>query len=130
MGKINHLSSKKKILLTIGKLENKRKLFPFIKKIYDSDVVLYATEKTHKFLKKHGVETMLVYKISQEGKPNLGDLLEKKIFDVIVNIPSRDGVEELTDGKLIRRAAVESGTTLITDLEVAAEFLNRFSARS
>lgn len=123
-------SSKKKMLLSIGKLENKRKLLPFIKKIYDSNAALYATEKTHKFLKKHNLETMLVYKISQEGKPNLGDLLEKNIFDVIVNIPSRDGVEELTDGKLIRRAAVESGTTLITDLEVAAEFLNRFSTRS
>lgn len=128
-GRFYLFSSKKKILLTIGRLENKRKLLPFIKKIYGSNVSLYATKKTHRFLKKNNLETMMIYKISQRGKPNLVDLLEKKIFDVIINIPSRRGMDELTDGKLIRRAAIESGTTLITDLEVAAEFLNKFLAR-
>lgn len=128
-GKIYLFSSKRKILLTIGRSENKRKLLPFIKKVYGKKVALYATKKTHFFLKKKGIETMMVYKISQQGKPNLGDLLEQNIFDVIINIPSRDGTEELTDGKLIRKAAIESGTTLITDMEVATEFLNKFSQR-
>lgn len=122
-------ASKKAILLSIGRTENKRKLLPFIKQIYNKNTTLYATEKTHKFLEENEIATALVYKISQEGKPNLIDLLNKNIFDVIINIPTRDGTIELTDGKLIRKAAIESGALLITDMEVAVEFLSKFSQR-
>lgn len=119
---------KNHILLTIGKATNKRKLLPFIKKAYQPDrVVFYATQKTHRFLKAHQVESTLVYKISQDGQPNLVDLLNNNIFQVIINIPSRNKLEELTDGKIIRKAAIEQGITLITDMEVASEFLNHVS---
>lgn len=125
-GKIYLFSSRKKILLSIGGSGNKRKLLPAIKNLYGSEIVFFATSKTHKFLGESGVEATIVYKISQKGTPNLVDMLKQNIFDVIINIPSRDGVVELTDGKLIRKTAIERGITLITDMEVAAEFLAKF----
>lgn len=124
---------KKVGLLSIGRIINKRRLLPFIKKIYQNGFVFYATEKTHQFLKKHGIETTLVHKISQfEKKPNLVDLLRENFFDLIINIPTRRNKRnnrEFTDGQLIRRAAIETGTTLITETEVAQELFERLYQR-
>ena len=80
------------------------------------------TLKTHQFLLEQGVKTALVYKISEVGqKPNIGDLMAKSLFDIVINIPQQAGgrKDELTDGKLIRRTAAEAGISLITDLSMA-----------
>ena len=118
-------SHKKNILVTVGKTEDKKYLLPHIKQLVGGDVVLYATKNTHEFLKKNGVRTLLVGKISEvDTVPNIGDLLRKKVFDIVVNIPTRERVSkngnEFTDGKLIRKGAVETGVSLVTDPEVAA----------
>lgn len=119
---------KKHILLSIGQTPNKKVLLPHIKKLAKkSSFVLYATEHTHEFFKSNGVLNSRVYKISQIGKtPNIADLLGRRVFDLIINIPSRDKAREpgeLTDGKLIRKGAVETGTSLVTDVEVAATII-------
>lgn len=126
---------KKHILLTIGKLENKKFLLPYIKKLAKSKnggFVLYATKNTHAFLKKNGVRTSLVYKISEvENSPNISDLLRRKVFDLIVNIPTREKVKEtneFTDGKLIRKGAVELGISLVTHPEVAAMVITNLAS--
>jgi asparaginyl-tRNA synthetase len=116
---------KKHILLSIGQTANKKMLLPHIKKLAKKPTcVLYATEHTHQFFKSNGVLTSQVFKISQIGKtPNIADLLGRRVFDLIINIPSRDkarAADELTDGKLIRKGAVETGTSLVTDVEVAS----------
>ena len=76
--------------------------------------------------------TALVYKISQIGQsPNIADLINRRVFDLIINIPTREKValsREFTDGKLIRRGAINMGITLITDPEVAAMTIDRLSA--
>ncbi len=122
----------KNILFSIGKVENKNFLLPYIKKLVKKNhVVLFATEKTHEFFKKHGIVTSHVYKISEIGKkPNISDLLTKRVFDLIINIPTRDKIKttkEFTDGKLIRKGAVQIGISLITDPEVAAEVIENLS---
>ena len=116
------------ILLSIGKSKNKQQLLPYIKEAVSSSVILYATEKSHLFLKKHGIATSLVYKISDFGKtPNIADLISRRVFDIIINIPTRHEYtesDEFTDGKLIRKGAIAMGTHLITDVEVAAMVLS------
>ena len=59
-------ADKKQLLLTIGKLSDKKKLLPFIAKL-NQNYTLYATEKTHQFLDMQGVKTVRVYKISEIG---------------------------------------------------------------
>lgn len=111
-------ADKKQLLLTIGKLSDKKKLLPCIAKL-NKNFTLYATEKTHEFLKTKGVKTARVYKISEIGqKPNISDLLTRRVFDLVINIP-RAKSHELTDGKLIRRASAEAGISLITDMNMA-----------
>lgn len=120
---------KKHILLTIGRLDDKKYLLPWIIKLAkESENILYATEHTHEFLKKHSVLSSRVYKVSEIGKhPNIADLLSKRVFDHIINIPTREKVregKEFTDGKLIRKGAVEMGISLVTDTEVAATLVS------
>jgi hypothetical protein len=121
------VSSKKHILLSVGKEKNKQMLLPYIKHAVSEDVIFYATKKTHQFLKQHDVSTSLVYKISEIGyAPNISDLLQRRVFDTIINIPTREEFtesNEFTDGKLIRKGAIAMGTSLITDIEVAAMVL-------
>lgn len=115
---------KKHILLSIGKEKNKKFLLPSIDKLSKNrNYVVYATENTYKFLAKHKIPSSRVYKISELGQnPNIADLLSKRVFDMIINIPTNDRISksnEFTDGKLIRRTAVNMGVSLVTDTEVA-----------
>lgn len=122
---------KKHILLSIGRMENKKSLLPYIKKVSRNPrAILYTTEKTHQFLRSHKISSSLVYKISQKDKsPNISDLLERKVFDTIINIPTRKDLEreELTDGQMIRKSAIDSGLTPITDVEVAVMVMTTLS---
>lgn len=115
---------KKHILLSIGKDKNKKFLLSSINKLSkNKNYVLYATENTSKFLEKHKILCSMVYKISELGQnPNIADLLSKRVFDLIINIPTNDKLSKLnefTDGKLIRKAVVNMGVSLVTDVEVA-----------
>ena len=113
---------KKQILLTIGKLKNKKILLPFIKKLAGkSNYTLYSTENTSKFLSENNVKTRMVYKISQIGQqPNISNLMDRRVFDIVINIPRDSKINgSLTDGKMIRRSAAEAGVSLITDIEMA-----------
>ncbi len=126
---------KRHILLSIGRPENKKYLLPHIKNLVEHDnVVLYATEKTHKFLEASNVRSLHVYRISEIGKtPNIADLLRDRVFDLIINIPTRvfpKETLEFTDGKLIRKAAVEVGISILTDTEVAAYVIDNLSKRT
>lgn len=126
------ISHQKAMLLSIGQAANKRRLLPALKKVARDGYVFYATEKTHRFLNSHGIPSTRVYKISEAGKPNLSDLLAQNLFDLIINIPYRTAGEsrELTDGRMIRRAALDSGTTLITDVEVAQDLFEKIGGRA
>jgi argininosuccinate synthase len=118
---------KRTALLAIGGRDKKLKLLPQLKVLNSLGYQLYATYKTHKFLKSHGIEAILVNKISSpELKPNLADLLDANRFDIIINIPTgtdreESKAKEKTDGQTIREKAVKSNVTLITTVSVAKE---------
>jgi argininosuccinate synthase len=115
-------------LLSIGKRSNKTKLLPSIKKLFNMKYKLYATYKTHKFLTKNGIESILVNKVSQPHlKPNLAELLDANRFDLIINIPMERQITQ-TDGKVIRQKAVKHNVKLITSVNVAQDFINQLQA--
>lgn len=130
-GRLPMIEHKKTVLLSIGKQENKEKLLPFLKRIKNDGHVFYATDNTHAFLQRYGVPTTKVFKISEHGTPNLRDLLNRDVFDLIVNIPTHPDrrTEESSDGRLIRQSAVETGTTLITDITVVQTLFEKLGKR-
>ncbi len=117
-------------LVSIGKRANKIKLLPDIKHLAAMKYRLYATYKTHKFLKANNIESIAVNKVSQPHlKPNLKDLLEANRFDVIINIPTGKitTAKEKTDGQFTRQMAVRYNTPLITSPNVAHEFVEKLT---
>jgi len=124
--------AEKTALFSVGKRSNKEKLLPVFKKLDQMNYKLYATYKTHKFLKTNGIEAIVVNKISTPHlKPNLKDLLEANRFDLIVNIPtgSKTKAKEHTDGKAIREYSLKNKAHLITDVTVAKQFVEKLSGK-
>ncbi|MBI2641223.1 argininosuccinate synthase [Candidatus Roizmanbacteria bacterium] len=121
--------SEKTALLSIGKRKNKMKLLQEIKKLAQMKWKLYATYKTHKFLKTHDIEAILVHKISKpHEKPNLFDLLQQNRFDLIVNTPSGQKKPEKSDGQIIREMALKNHAHIITNIEVAKNFVEKLQS--
>ena len=126
--------SEKTVLLSIGKRENKMKLRSTVKSLADMGYKMYATYKTHKFLKREGIEAILVHKISEENtQPNLKDLLEANRFDLIINIPTTLNKKEMsekedTDGQITRKQAVKTGTKIVTSVDVAKDLVAKLKA--
>ena len=120
------------VLLSIGQRSNKLKLLPEMKKLKAMGYKIYATYKTHKFLKVHGIEAIEVNKISEPRlKPNLKDLLDANRFDLIINIPTNKeepATKEKTDGQIIREKAIENNVMLITNITVAKNMVEKLRA--
>jgi argininosuccinate synthase len=122
-------------LLSIGGRDKKLKLLPEAKQLAALGYHLYATYKTHKFLLAHGLEAVLVHKLSSpELQPNLGDMLDAKRFDIIINIATdteREATAEKqkTDGQIIREKAVVSDTPLVTSVSVTKDMVAKIAAK-
>lgn len=120
-------------LLSVGGRAQKLKLLPEMKSLDALGYRLYGTYKTYKFLKSHGIEAILVNKLSNpELKPNLGDLLDARRFDIVINITTGSDkpstkAKEKTDGQTIREKAVKTNIPLITSIAVAKEVVSKLS---
>ncbi|HEV2339302.1 MAG TPA: argininosuccinate synthase [Patescibacteria group bacterium] len=117
------------ILLTIGKRNNKLKLIQSLREIDRDRVTLYATYKTHKFLARNGISSILVNKMMHKHlEPNLRTLLLENRFDVIIRIPS---AKKLTQGEkeaaqFIQDKAKENNVLLIASVEEAHKLLESY----
>ena len=114
---------KKNILVSLGKEENKIKLLRAMRALCDRGYTLYATEHTAEFLKEAGVTCKKVFKISSKKEPNIGTLISKGTFDLIINIPTKPQGSDATDGFTIRRKAVDMNIPLITNRQLAEAFV-------
>jgi len=113
------------ILISTG--ENKKLIIPMAKKLSDIGFKIYATEHTGEALRKNGLECEILYKISEEKKPNILDYLINKQIKMVINIPKVGGPETkkvVDDGYLIRRKSVEFGVPVVTNLEFAQTLAN------
>lgn len=111
----------KRILVSIG-ADYKIKLLPALKALEEQGWDLYATEGTHDFLSKRGVGSVSVHKVGEKYEPNVATLIAQKKVDLIINIPKAGG-SALTEGFKIRRLAIDHHIPLITNLQLAAIFL-------
>lgn len=121
---------KKKILLSIGRIEDKAAFLKSAQKLVAMGYELYATENTSRFLTENDIKNTFLYKIRSDMKPNLLEVLGEKIIDLVINIPKNYSREEVTDGYLIRRKAIDFNIPLLTNLQLAqhvVEALERYS---
>jgi len=110
---------KKNILVTIGPEIDKLDLVENIRSLTNMGFKILATEGTHQMLKDHKIKSQLVHKIQSEKTPNIDDYLSNKKVDLVINIPRNYSPEEVTDGYLIRRRAIDANIPLITNKQIA-----------
>ncbi|MCL2218283.1 MAG: carbamoyl-phosphate synthase large subunit [Chitinispirillia bacterium] len=106
------------VLMSISKSEvMEGRVAGVARKFVDLGFGIYATEGTHEFLKKSGIESRPVCKL-HEGRPNILDLIANKDIQLIVNTPV--GKKSQHDDSYIRKAAVKHKLPYITTVAAAA----------
>lgn len=123
----------KKILLTIGKLEDKVRMIPVVEKFKDMGFSFVGTEGTAQFLREKGFDCQTVYKISSDKHPNVLDVIENKKIGMVINTANKFSHNEVSDGYLIRRKAIDRNIALIINLQkaklIAKTFQKYFSEK-
>lgn len=120
-----NLPKKKNIICTI-KDSAKEEFLPIAKQYYMFGYDLYATEGTYNFLKEHDVPVHLVNRINAKTN-TLFDLMLSDTVDLIIDMPTRNN--NLKDGFIIRRFAVEAGIPIYTSLDTAQALINCLEKR-
>jgi carbamoyl-phosphate synthase large subunit len=109
----------RRVLLSTGPVEVKASFLASARKLADAGVELYGTHGTAAFLAGSGVPVVSVYWPLEKGSPNALELIRERRIDLVVNIPKDASEEELTNDYMIRRAAVDYGVPLITNIQLA-----------
>jgi carbamoyl-phosphate synthase large subunit len=86
---------------------------------------LTATRGTAAFLRAHGLDVDIVFKIN-EGRPHIGDELLNKKISLIINTPL--GRESFFDDRAVRRIAMVLGVPSITTLTGAEAAVSAIAA--
>ena len=112
--------TRKRVLVSAGAADNKKRLAPAVKKFLAYHIDVFTTPGTHRAFSAQGIDSTEVHKISDGKTPNILSLLKAERFDLVVNILTGDeDYDADSDAKLIRRLCIEHQIPLITDVEVA-----------
>ncbi|MBV8802103.1 MAG: carbamoyl-phosphate synthase (glutamine-hydrolyzing) large subunit, partial [Gammaproteobacteria bacterium] len=108
----------KRLLVSISD-EHKLKLLPYLQQLDEKNWEIYSTGGTHAMLSKNGVGSYFVYKTSEKEEPNINSVISNRKVDIIINIPTRQGIKNISDGFMIRRMAIDHHIPLITNIQSA-----------
>ncbi len=86
---------------------------------------LVATRGTANFLRAHGLDAAIVFKVN-EGRPHVGDEILNNRIQLVINTPL--GRESFFDDRTVRRIAMMHGVPSITTLTGAAAAVNAIKA--
>ncbi len=86
---------------------------------------LVATRGTASFLRAHGIDAQIVFKVN-EGRPHVGDEILNNRVQLVINTPL--GRESFFDDRTVRRIAMMHGVPCITTLTGAAATVNAIRA--
>ncbi len=113
---------RKGIFISLGGEEKKVTFLESARLLSRLGVPLYATEKTSAFLREHGVETTMLYKIHEQQEPNVMTIFNEGKIDLAINIVEGHVKKELDDDYAMRRFAVDHNIQLFTKVKQARLF--------
>jgi carbamoyl-phosphate synthase large subunit len=91
----------------------------------DIGFAIVATRGTANYLRAHGVDAAIVFKVN-EGRPHVGDEILNNRIHLVINTPL--GRESFFDDRTVRRVAMMHGVSCITTLTGAAAAVNAIKA--
>jgi carbamoyl-phosphate synthase large subunit len=113
------------VLITVDN-KSKAQAVDIAKGFHDLGFRVLATEGTHNFLKKHGVDSEKVIKLNQ-GRPNIVDQIMNREISLILNTPG--GKESEYDDSYIRKAAIKYKIPYLTTIAAAAATIKGIEAK-
>ena len=97
--------------------DDKPNALPVVRDLQALGFTIVATRGTAAYLRAHGVDVDVVYKVN-EGRPNVADQVVNGKIDLIINTPL--GRESFFDDRAVRRVAMMQGVACITTLTGAS----------
>jgi carbamoyl-phosphate synthase large subunit len=114
---------KKGIFISLGGEENKVKFLDSAIMLAKFNLPIFATDKTAKFLKSHGINAKHLYKIYEKRSPNVLTYFQKGKVDLAINLVETKFQKDESDLYTIRRAAIDHNIPLFTNLQKAELFV-------
>ena len=96
--------------------EDKEEALPMVRSFYNMGFNIAATAGTAEFLKKNGIRTHKLGKIS-EGSNEILDFIRSGFVSYVINTRAISSGVHYKDGGEIRRCATENGVTIFTSLD-------------
>lgn len=103
--------------------EDKEEVLPLIKRFYDMGFNIEATIGTGDFLKKRGIKTRILRKIS-DGSTEILDSIRAGYISYVIDTRAILSGSHFKDGALIRGCAIENGVTMFTSLDTVRVLLD------
>ncbi len=117
-----HLQNYGTVFATIAD-KDKEEALPLIRRFYNLGFNIEGTSGTALFLKKNGIRTHVVKKIS-DGSDELVNALRQGHIAYFINTSDIKDGETVTDGYIIRKHATENNVTLFTSLDTVKVLLD------
>ena len=112
-----HLPLSGTVFISVNEQDKNQRIISVAKELYRMGFDLVATSGTHAFLTLHGIDCKKVFKVGEEGRPNIFDIIKLGKVDFVINTPR--GERALHDEEAIGAASVQSGVPFVTTLEAA-----------
>ncbi|UWX58169.1 carbamoyl-phosphate synthase large subunit [Chlorobaculum sp. MV4-Y] len=112
-----HLPLSGTVFISVNEQDKNQRIINIARELYRMDFDLVATAGTHAFLTKHGIECKKIFKVGEEGRPNIFDIIKLGKIDFVINTPR--GEKALHDEEAIGSASVQSGVPFVTTIEAA-----------
>jgi len=123
-----HLPQYGSLLFTIAD-EAKAEALDLAKRFADIGFKIVATEGTAKYFEENGLEVDRAKKIV-EGEGNIIDYITSGKVQAVINTMGKNCHNSETDGRNIRRAAIEHSVPLFTAIDTAEAILRVLESRS
>jgi carbamoyl-phosphate synthase large subunit len=124
MGAGQKLPEKGCVFISVNN-SDKPQALPVARDLFALGFTLAATRGTAAFLRAHGLEVEVMYKVN-EGRPNVADHLVNRAIDMVINTPL--GRESFFDDRAVRRAATMAQVPCITTLTGASAAVSAIKA--
>ena len=124
MGAAQKLPEKGCVFISVNN-SDKPTVLPIARDLAALGFTLAATRGTAAFLRAHGLEVDVMYKVN-EGRPNVADHLVNRTIDMVINTPL--GRDSFFDDRAVRRAATMAQVPCITTLTGASAAVSAIKA--
>jgi carbamoyl-phosphate synthase large subunit len=124
MGAGQRLPEKGCVFISVNN-SDKQTVLPIASNLAQLGFTLAATRGTAAFLRAHGLDVEVMYKVN-EGRPNVADHLVNRSIDMVINTPL--GRDSFFDDRAVRRAATMAQVPCITTLTGASAAVSAIQA--